>query len=109
MFNILRLLSLALLIAAVPSTAVNIPRAPSFDVPSNVIRAPLVSLEESTVYYVRETLSAKRMFRGLGSVARNFERATILPGRPTRAESAHRSTPSGSVSSAIMGDVRIME
>ncbi|KAF8910718.1 hypothetical protein CPB85DRAFT_1435187 [Mucidula mucida] len=99
MFNVLRLVPLALFIAAASSTTPNAPRAPSID-PFAVARAPVVSIEDSVVYPVRET-NAKRMARGLGPAAPNFERATVLPGRrhnPTRMGSARRSTPSGSAS-----------
>ncbi|KAF8910728.1 hypothetical protein CPB85DRAFT_1435195 [Mucidula mucida] len=100
MFNILRLVPLALFIASASSTTLNAPRAPSSNGPLAVARAPVVSIEDSVVYPVRET-NAKRMARGLGPAAPNFERATILPGRrhsPTRMGSARRATPSGSAS-----------
>ncbi|KAF8910727.1 hypothetical protein CPB85DRAFT_1562067 [Mucidula mucida] len=98
MFNVLRLVPLALFIASASSTTLNAPRAPSSNGPLAVARAPVAPIEETISYSVRET-NAKRMARGLGPATPNFERATILPGRrhiPTRMGSARRATPSGS-------------
>ncbi|KAF9022533.1 hypothetical protein BDZ89DRAFT_1137271 [Hymenopellis radicata] len=109
MFNVLRLVHLALFIASASSTTLNTPRAPSIDAPFKVARVPGASTDESIFFPVRET-NAKRMARGLGPATPNFERATILPGRrhiPTRMGSARRSVPSGSVNTPVTGTIKI--